>query len=88
MAAPGFYTGQGGPSLLDPFRFIWNATRGYRLRPWKSPYLRWRIETYSGQHAESLRAASVLGWLWATRWELLEFLRWTGSMQREARKRS
>jgi hypothetical protein len=73
--------------LLEPLRFIWNATHGYRLRPWKSPYLRWRVETYSGQRAETLTAGSVLGFLWATRWELVSFLRWTGTMQREARKR-
>ncbi len=32
-------------------RFLWRATRGYRLRPWRSPYLRWRIETYWGTPA-------------------------------------
>jgi len=73
--------------VLDSLRFIWNATQGYRLRPWKSPYLRWRVETYSGQRAETLTAGSILGFLWTTRWELVSFLRWTGSMQREARKR-
>ena len=73
--------------MLDSLRFIWNATQGYRLRPWKSPYLRWRVETYSGQRAETLTAGSILGFLWTTRWELVSFLRWTGSMQREARKR-
>jgi len=74
--------------LLDSLRFLWNATRGYRLRPWRSPYLRWRIETYSGKRAETLTAGSVLSFLWATRWELLSFLHWTGTVQREARKRS
>ncbi len=73
--------------MLAPFRFLCNATRGYRLRPWRSPYLRWRIETYSGQRAETLTAGSVLSFLWATRWEMLSFLHWTGTMQREARKR-
>ena len=29
-------------------RFLWNATRGHRLAPWRSPYLLWRIETYCG----------------------------------------
>jgi hypothetical protein len=49
--------------------------------------LRWRVETYSGRRAETLTAKSVLGFLWATRGELLRFLVWTGEMQREARKR-
>jgi hypothetical protein len=73
--------------MLAPLRFIWNATRGHRLRPWKSEYLRWRIETYSGKHAESLTAKDVLSFFWTTRWELLSFLAWTGQMEREARKR-
>ena len=74
--------------MFAALRFIWNATRGHRLAPWRSEYLRWRVETYSGQKAETLTAKSVLGFLWTTRWELLSFLRWTGAMESEARKRS
>jgi hypothetical protein len=74
--------------LFAALRFLWNATRGHRLRPWRSPYLRWRIETYSGMRAESLTAASVFGFLWSMRGELLQFLRWTGAIQSEARKRA
>src|SRR6266446_6098144 len=33
----------------EELRFLWNATRGNRLRPWRSPYLRWRLETYADQ---------------------------------------
>ncbi len=77
-----------GNALFAPLRFIWNATRGHRLAPWRSQYLRWRVETYSGKPAESLTAASVLAFVWATRWELLSFLAWTGRLEREARKRS
>jgi hypothetical protein len=83
----GIYTlGEAHP-LLAPLRFIWNATRGNRLTPWKSPYLRWRVETYSGQKAETLTAKSVLGFFWGSRWELLRFLVWTEHLDREARKR-
>jgi hypothetical protein len=42
-------------ALLRAIHFFWTATRGFRLRPWRSPYLRWRIETYSGIPASSLR---------------------------------
>jgi hypothetical protein len=72
--------------MLAPLRFIWNATRGHRLTPWRSEYLRWRVETYSGKRAETLTAGSVLGFMWATRWDLLSFLGWTHSMEREARR--
>jgi hypothetical protein len=73
--------------LFAALRFLWNATRGHRFAPWRSPYLRWRVETYSGRRAETLTAGSVLGFVWASRGELLRFLAWTGEMQREAHKR-
>jgi len=81
------YTGRKGHTLLAPIRFLWNATRGHRLTPWRSDYVRWRVETYSGKHAETLTAKDVMSFAWASRWELLNFLLWTGRMQREARKR-
>jgi hypothetical protein len=72
--------------LFAPLRLLWNATRGYRLRPWRSQYLRWRIETFSGKRAETLTTASVLAFLWAWRWELLSFLAWTDRLERHRRK--
>lgn len=75
-------------AVLTPLRFIWDATRGHRLMPWRSEYIRWRVETYSGKRAETLTAKDVMGFLWSERWELLEFLIWTGRMNREARKRA
>jgi hypothetical protein len=63
--------------MLAPLRFIWNATRGHRLRPWRSEYLKWRIETYSGKKAEDLQTHDVLAFLWQEKWSLLRFLRWT-----------
>jgi hypothetical protein len=73
--------------LFAALRFLWNATRGYRFSPWRSPYLRWRVETYSGRKAETLTMSSVLGFMWASRGELVRFLGWTGEIEREAKKR-
>ena len=73
--------------MFAPLRFIWNATRGHRLAPWRSEFLRWRVETYSGKPAESLTFRNIFGFMWDSRWELLSFLAWTGRMEREARKR-
>lgn len=73
--------------MFAALRFLWNATRGHRLAPWRSEYLRWRLETYSGKRAETLTAKSVLGFMWDERGELLRFLAWTGQLEREARKR-
>ncbi len=63
-------------------RFLWVATRGYRLRPWNSPYLRWRIETYSGIPAESITRESFLHFIWSERQSLWHYLRWVSRMKR------
>lgn len=74
--------------MLAPLRFLWNATRGHRLAPWRSEYVRWRVETYSGMRAETLTTKDILSFMWTSRWELLEFLVWTGRMDREARRQA
>jgi hypothetical protein len=60
--------------------YAWRVTRGYRLRPWASPYLRWRIETYWGLDAERLGTAEMLRFLWQHRNELWRFSRWSARM--------
>ena len=74
--------------MFAPLRFVWNATRGHRFAPWRSEYLKWRIETFSGKKAESLRGRDVLHFIWVSRWELLDFLVWTGRLEREAQRKS
>jgi hypothetical protein len=74
--------------LLSSVRFLWNATRGHRLAPWRSEFVRWRVETFSGQWAEKQTATSIMRFLWTTRWELMRFLAWTGQMEREAKKKA
>jgi hypothetical protein len=61
-------------------RILWRLSRGYRLRPWRSPYLRWRIETYWGLHAEDITFAQFWGFAWRQRGELLRYLRWAERM--------
>ncbi len=65
--------------------FIWQAAKGYRLTPWRSPYLRWRIETYWGLHAEHIGTRQFWRFLWDHRLEMLRFLRWAGRMRRTSR---
>jgi len=67
--------------------FLWRAARGYRLRPWRSPYLRWRIETYWGWHAEQITAHQFRAFLWEHRGELMRFLRWASRMRRDVVER-
>ncbi len=73
--------------MFAALRFLWNATRGNRLTPWKSEYLKWRIETFSGKKAETLRARDVFGFVWSSRAELLDFLSWTGRLEQEVARR-
>lgn len=67
--------------MFASLRFIWNATSGHRLRPWRSEFLKWRIETYSGKKADELKARDVFGFVWQEKGNLLRFLRWTDRME-------
>jgi hypothetical protein len=68
-------------------RFLWRATRGHRFTPWRSPYWRWRIETYWGIHAEAIGFREFVRFCFEHRGELCRFLRWTGRMDRWQRSR-
>ena len=58
---------------------LWRLARGYRLRPWRSPYLRWRMETYWGMHADQIDCAAFCRFVWRHRAELLRYLRWAAA---------
>jgi hypothetical protein len=66
-------------------RFLWNATRGHHLAPWRSPYLRWRIETYTGVKMTDIGFLEFFEFMWKERNELSRFLMWTAEMDRYAR---
>jgi hypothetical protein len=61
---------------------LWRLTCGYRLRPWRSPYLRWRMETYWGTHADRITFVGFWKFAWAQRRDLLRYLRWADRMNR------
>jgi hypothetical protein len=67
--------------MFEWIRFLWNATRGERLRPWRSPYLRWRFETYSGKRAETVGLKDFWELFWTEKAQFFRFLRWTGEMR-------
>ena len=58
------------------FRILWRLSRGYRLCPWRSPYLRWRIETYRGTHADAIGFREFWSFVWQQRRELARYARW------------
>lgn len=70
--------------MLNALRYYWVISRGYRLRPWKSPYIQWRLETFFGAQAADLTAGRFFRLLWGERARLRRFLAWV----EEARGRS
>jgi len=71
--------------MLEGLRFLWTATRGHRLRPWRSDYLKWRLETYSGLHAEEIGIGDFWRFLLGERGQLVRFGRWLSEMKAYAR---
>jgi len=67
--------------MMEGIRFLWSASRGHRLRPWRSPYLRWRLETYSGKWADSLKLKDFWSLAWGEKRQALRFLRWVGEIR-------
>ena len=68
--------------MLRMLRYYWSVSRGYRLRPWKSPYLRWRMETFFGPEAAPAGASRFFSLLWRERRRLREFLAWSDEYRR------
>ena len=66
-------------------RFLWNATRGHHLAPWRSPYLRWRLETYTGVKMHNIGLFEFVSFMWREKGQLVRFLRWTADMEQFAR---
>jgi hypothetical protein len=62
--------------MLSALRYYWIAARGYRLRPWRSPYIAWRMETFFGPQAAQAGPAQFCRLVWRERRRLVEFLRW------------
>ncbi len=63
-------------------RTAWRLTKGYRLCPWRSPYLRWRLETYWGVHADSIRFTDFLAFACRHLRELMRYMRWAARMEK------
>ncbi len=67
-------------------RTVWRLTRGYHLRPWRSPYLRWRIETFSGCKEDEIGFREFWLFAWRERRGLWRFLRWVAEMDKTRKK--
>lgn len=69
--------------MLYAIRYYWRTAKGYRLRPWASPYLRWRLETFFGVPAEAVTAGEFFRLSWRERRRLLAFLRWAEELEKK-----
>jgi hypothetical protein len=75
--------------MFDALKFYWLSSKGYRLRPWRSPYIRWRMETFFGPEAAPTDARTFFRLTWRERARLLTFFKWVETRRREMhRKRS
>ncbi len=74
--------------MFKSLRYYWIAARGYRLKPWESPYIRWRFETYLGSEGAELNARKFFRLAWKYRAEMRRFAEWAAerrSVQRRGR---
>ncbi len=68
--------------MRDALRYCWIATKGYRLRPWASPYIRWRLETFLGGDFHSLGSGELFRIAWRERARFRNFLTWATERRR------
>jgi hypothetical protein len=72
--------------VLSALRFYWIASKGYRLRPWRSPYIRWRMETFFGPESAPDDARTFFRLTWRERKRLRTFFKWAEERRSEMRR--
>lgn len=72
--------------MLNMLRYYWTVARGYRLQPWKSPYLRWRFETFLGKEAAEMDAGKFFRLMWKYRMHMNKFVDWAAERRRVQRR--
>lgn len=79
---------RGSTEMFNALRYYWLISKGHRFRPWMSPYIRWRMETFFGYDASDLTAAKFFSLMWHERARMERFLDWVGDQRerRQARK--
>lgn len=74
--------------MWNALRYYWITAKGYRLCPWKSPYIRWRLETFFGKEAADLDARKFLSLMWRERERMERFLDWVAERRRAQKGRT
>ena len=73
--------------MWNALRYYWITAKGYRLRPWASPYLRWRLETFFGGDMHALGPRKFFSLMWRERARFERFLEWTAERRKAQRAR-
>ena len=73
--------------LFSALRFYWISSKGYRLQPWRSPYVRWRMETFFGPEAAPTDARTFFRLTWRERVRLIRFFKWAEARRREMQRK-
>jgi hypothetical protein len=68
--------------MLNALRYYWIIAKGYRLHPWDSPYIQWRLETFFGKDAADMDRATFMSLMWRERMRMRRFLDWVGERRR------
>ncbi len=71
--------------MLKTLKYYWIVARGFRLKPWNSPYLRWRFETFLGKEAADLNARKFFHLTWKYRAQMEKFVDWAAERRRVQR---
>lgn len=67
MEAPRGVVGLRDRIMFNALRHYRITAKGYRLRPWKSPYIQWRLETFFGKQAADRDARKFFALMWRER---------------------
>jgi hypothetical protein len=73
--------------MWNALRYYWIVAKGYRLNPWNSPYLRWRLETFLGAEAAGMDVGKFFHLAWKYRAQLESFVEWAAERRRVQHKR-
>jgi hypothetical protein len=72
--------------MWNALRYYWIVAKGYRLNPWNSPYLRWRLETFLGAEAAGMAAGKFFHLAWKYRAQMEGFIEWAAERRRVQHK--
>jgi hypothetical protein len=72
--------------MFRTLSYYWSAARGYRFKPWKSPYMCWRFETFLGKEAADMTPRKFFHLAWKYREHMERFVDWAAERRRFQRR--